>query len=221
MKTTTVYCIVFPLPILHVVKLISISAALMMVTALADAQESDYMEPKRNFGLEISTGLQGSFSFAQIGVNYSPLKRNFWIGLKFREMSSITWVSFTNMQTNETVSFHPLVLAGILTMGGSSKQWKDLYRVYGYSEVLIGHSSTPYDSYFYDVPNLIGDNVTYGIFGLFGIEFFTSKRMSLFIESGGGYKSIAVDDEKNQYAIASGWIGSGVTLRMGTIIYLK
>ena len=194
---------------------------LIISNVIAFPQASDSISTKRNIGFEISTGLQGSLSFAQIGVNYSPSKYNFRIGVKFREMSSITWVTFIDMETKESVSFHPFILAGILTMGGSSMQWKNNFRVYGYSEILIGHSSTPYDSYFYDEPNLIGKNVTYGIFGLFGIEFLASKRMSLFIESGGGYKSMAVDDEKNQYVIASGWIGSGVTLRMGTIIYLK
>ena len=194
---------------------------LIISNVIAFPQASDSISTKRNIGFEISTGLQGSLSFAQIGANYSPSKHNFRIGVKFREMSSITWVTFIDMETKESVSFHPFILAGIITMGGSSTYWKDNFRVYGYTEVLIGHSLTPYDSYFYDEPNLIGKNVTYGIFGLFGIEFLTSRRMSLFIESGGGYKSMAVDDEKNQYAIASGWIGSGVTLRMGTIIYLK
>lgn len=200
----------------------SILLSLLMISSfIAYSQASDSISTKRNLGFEITTGLQGSMSFAQIGAKYSPSKHNFWIGLKFREMSSITWVTFIHMETNESVSFHPFILAGIITMGGSSMQWKDNFKVYGYSEILIGHSSTPYDSYFYNVSNLIGKNVTYGIFGVFGIEFLASKRTSLFIESGGGYKSMVVPDKKNQYAVACGWIGSGVTLRMGTTIYLK
>lgn len=180
---------------------------------------SERNTPEKRFAFEVSTGLQGSLSFAQVGLNYFPKNPNFWIGAKIRGMSSITWVTFINQDNQESVSFHPTVLAGTITVGGSSLARGGIYRVYGYSELLIGHTSTPYDSYFYDTPNLVGKNITYGIFGVFGIEFFTSDRVSLIIESGGGFKSMILNEEENQYAIASSWIGSGVTLRMGTLIY--
>jgi len=185
------------------------------------SQVTDSIKSNRNIGFEVTTGLQGTLSFAQIGINYNPPNQNFWIGTKFRAMSCINWVTFINQETSEEVSFHPTVLAGIVTFGGTSMHITDLFRGYGYVELMLGYTSTPYDSYFYDVPNLVGKNTTYGIFGLYGIEFYTSKKVSLFIESGGGYKNIKVDDKENPYAIACSWIGSGITFRMGTIIYLK
>jgi len=173
----------------------------------------------KKFGFEVSTGLQGSLSFAQVGLNYFPKNQSFWISSKIRGMSSITWVTFINQDTQESVSFHPTVIAGIFTFGGSSMTRERIYRAYGYAEILIGHTFTPYDSYFYDEPNLVGINITYGIFGIFGMEFYTSEKVSLIIESGGGFKSMIINEKENQYAIATSWIGSGVTLRMGTIIY--
>jgi hypothetical protein len=50
---------------------------------------------------------------------------------------------------------------------------------------------------------------------------FFKKKVSLFIDSGGGIQSMSVENKENQYAIASSWIGSGVTFRMGTVIYLN
>lgn len=172
------------------------------------------------FNLEITTGLQGSLSFAQFGVNLPQFIKHFIIGLKFRGMSSLTWATFIDYNTNDSVSFHPVVLAGIISFGGCGDIIKNLFRTYGSCEILLGYSFTPYDSAIYNVDNLIGDNLTFGIFGTFGLEFFTGKTLSVYVESGGGFKTIKGDDT-NQYVIASSWLGSGVTFRMGAKIYFE
>jgi len=84
---------------------------------------------------------------------------------------------------------------------------------------LAGWTFTPYDSAVYGLGNLVGDNLTLGIFGIFGLEFFTSGRSSVFVESGGGFKTMR-GDKSNQYLVAGSWLGSGVTFRMGARIYL-
>jgi hypothetical protein len=172
----------------------------------------------KELNVEVTTGLQGSLSFAQVGLNLPQFIDNFTLGIKFRGMSSLTWATFINEQTKESVSFHPVVLAGIISFGGSGKLINDTFRSYGACELLTGYSFTPYDSWFYKVDNLIGKNLTIGIFGTFGLEFFTSDKSSIYIESGGGFKTIK-GEKGNQYVIASRWLGSGVTFRMGAKIY--
>ncbi|MEJ2507656.1 MAG: hypothetical protein P8Y81_15460, partial [Ignavibacteriaceae bacterium] len=105
------------------------------------------------------------------------------------------------------------------SFGGCSNIIKNILRSYGACEILLGYSFTPYDSLIYEVDNLIGDNLTIGIFGTFGLEFFISRSLSVCIESGGGFKTIKVEDKENIYAIAGSWLGSGVTFRMGAKIY--
>lgn len=134
-------------------------------------------------------------------------------------MSALTWATFINEDTKESVSFHPVTLAGVISFGGTSPLIKEIFQPYGALEVLAGYSFTPYDSMIYGRENFLGDNLTLGFFGTFGIEFFSSDRISMFIESGGGFKTILGGDEENQYIIAASWLGSGVTFRMGTKIF--
>lgn len=78
------------------------------------------------------------------------------------------------------------------------------------------YSFTPYDSLAYGVGNLIPPNLTYGIWGHFGFDYFTSDTSSIYIQSGGGYKGLLVEDRKNAYAVASGWLGCGFGIEMGS-----
>lgn len=174
----------------------------------------------KNSNIEITTGQQGAFSFYQFGFNFPQFIDNFIIGVKFRGMSSLTWATFIDEKTKDSVSFHPITLAGVLSMGGTGNITSYAFRNYGAFEILAGYSFTPYDSIIYGVGNLIGNNITLGIFGIYGIEYFTTPTSSIFIESGGGFKTIKAVD-KNQYVIAGSWLGSGVTFRMGTKIYFK
>jgi len=111
-------------------------------------------------------------------------------------------------------------MAGIVSIGGTSKYFLRRIRTYGSVEILIGHTFTPYDDAFNNSGNLIGDNTTIGLFSIYGLEFFSSDNTSLYIESGGGFKAIK-GDKSNQYLLAASWLGSGVTFRMGAKIYIK
>ncbi|MFC2137764.1 hypothetical protein ACFLTE_06280 [Bacteroidota bacterium] len=195
---------------------------LLMSMNISSFSQTDSVETQKGKSLnfEITTGLQGSLSFFQIGINLPQFIDHFVIGIKFREMSSLTWATFINEQTKESVSFHPVVLGGVICFGGTNDLVLNTFRQYGACEILMGYSFTPYDNMIYNTGNLIGSNTTFGIFGTYGLEFFTKNKLSVYIESGGGFKTIK-GDKDNQYVIASSWLGSGITFRMGAKIYFK
>ncbi|MBI9106976.1 MAG: hypothetical protein JEZ04_09550 [Spirochaetales bacterium] len=171
------------------------------------------------WGWQFGTGMSGSLSYFETGVMFPRINETVFINAKLRAMSAITWTNFTNMNTGESVSFHPVVLGGLISVGGGSPMIEDHLKVYGGSDIFIGYSMTPYDSLFYQVDNLFPPNITFGIWGHFGLEFFTSEKNSIFIQSGGGYKSMFVEDKTNPYAVAGSWPGSGFGIEMGSNIY--
>jgi len=182
------------------------------------SKDSTLLKVGKGFNIEVTTGFQGSLSFGQVGINLPQFVDNFVIGLKFRGMSSTTWNTFIHEQTKESVSFHPVVVAGIVSFGGTNLMVGNSFRAFGTCEILFGYSFTPYDDMVYNCGNLIGSNTTVGLFGTFGLEFFVSDKFSTYIESGGGFKTV-MGDKDNPYVVASRWQGSGATLRMGTKIY--
>lgn len=191
------------------------------IVCYAQAQEAyDTKITGDKLNLEITTGLQGVLSFAQFGINLPQFIPHFLIGFKFRGMSCLTWATYIDENTKDSVSFHPVTISGILSVGGTSDFFLERIRTYGALEILIGHTFTPYDDAFNNSGNLVGDNLTAGIFGIYGVEFFSSKNVSLYIESGGGFKTIK-GDKNNQYLLAASWLGSGVTFRMGAKIYIE
>jgi hypothetical protein len=173
---------------------------------------------RKNFGFEVSTGIQGILSFVQLGVLFPLVGDSLFIDLKLKYLSSITWATYIDTEGN-AVSFHPAVIGGAVSFGGYSPLFYDCVRMYGGVDLFIGHSFTPYDSWFRQTGNLIGDNLTYAALGFFGLEFFTSPHMSIILDAGGGFKSL-FGDKNNQYAIASGWLGSGFGIKMGVRYYL-
>jgi len=85
-----------------------------------------------------------------------------FLGVKARFMSSLTWATFIH-QNGESVSFHPVVVAGVVTVGGASPMIQDVYRMDGGMDFLLGYSFTPYDSAIYGTGNLIGKNLTFAL----------------------------------------------------------
>ena len=169
-------------------------------------------------GLEFSTGIQGIMSFFQVGFLFPRADNNLFFDLKLKYMSSLTWATYID-ENNNAVSFHPAVVGGAFSFGGYSPLFYKCVRVYGGADIFLGYSFTPYDSAIRGTGNLIGDNLTFALLGFFGLEFFTSDRISLILDAGGGYKSL-IGDKSNQYAIASGWLGSGFGIKMGMRYYI-
>jgi len=169
------------------------------------------------FGLQFSTGLQGSLSFFEVGVTSPAFGDGMTVGLKARSMSSITWATFLH-RNGQSVSFHPVVVGGVLSFGGASPFIEDSYRMYGGMDLFLGYSFTPYDSLIYKLGNLIGENLTYGLWGYYGIEVFTAEQVAYYLDAGGGFKSLKGDDA-NLYAIASSWLGSGFGMKTGLRFY--
>jgi hypothetical protein len=172
--------------------------------------------PGDSVGVQIGAGIAGSMSYFEVGLMLPKFNDKVFVDIKVRWMSSITWVTFVNMETSETVSFHPVVVGAVVSVGTVGPLVNDEFRVYGGSDILLGYSFTPYDSLAYGVGNLIPPNLTFGVWGHFGFDYFLSERSSIYVQSGGGFKSLLVEDKKNAYAVASGWIGSGFGIQMGS-----
>ena len=195
-------------------KLFLIILFLVLLSAALSAQPAG-----TGWGWQIGTGINGSLSYFETGIMFPRINDTVFINAKVKAMSAITWTNFTNMETGETVSFHPVVVGGCLTVGGGSRLIEDIFKVYGGTDIFLGFSMTPYDSFFYGVGNLFPQNLTFGVWGHFGLEFFTSETSSIFIQSGGGYKSLITEEKENPYAVAGSWLGSGFCFEMGTNIY--
>jgi hypothetical protein len=166
---------------------------------------------------QFSMGIQGSLSFFEAGVVFPSLGDSVFVGLKARIMSSLTWATFIH-QNGESVSFHPVVAGGVISVGGASPMIQDVYRMYGGMDLLLGYTFTPYDSAIYKIGNLVGKNLTFALWGYYGLELFTADKIAYFVDSGGGYKSLFCDKD-NMYAVASSWLGSGFGIKTGMRFY--
>ena len=189
---------------------------LLATLTVCIASSTGMAVPANGFGITIGAGMAGSLSFFEVGVMLPKINDTVFVDIKLRWMSSITWVTFINMETSETVSFHPVVVGAVVSVGTVGPLMNDEFRVYGGSDILLGYSFTPYDSLAYGVGNLIPANLTFGVWGHFGFDYFTSDTSSIYVQSGGGFKSLLVEDKKNAYAVASSWLGSGFGIQMGS-----
>ncbi|MBN2379791.1 hypothetical protein JXM67_08330 [candidate division WOR-3 bacterium] len=191
---------------------------LTLFAAVPAAAEIDTLNSGRSLGLEFAPGVMGSLSFMQAGVTLPTIGSSFQIGIKARMCSSLTWATFIDQETGEQASFHPVAAAGIVSFGGSGPIMHGFMRPYGATDILVGYTFTPYDDLIYDCGNLVGPNITFGVFGYFGLELFTSNRMAVFLDAGGGFKTLKPEEE-NVYAIAASWLGSGFGFKMGIRFY--
>jgi hypothetical protein len=180
---------------------------------------SGHAEPGTSLAFEVGMGTQGILSYEEVGVRLPLMGGGFSMALKARFLSSMTWATFTDLRTSQTVSLHPDIVAGVLSFGGTSPLLHGFLRAHGAVEILLGYSFTPWDSAIYGVGNLVGDNLTFALVGSFGIELFTAERLSVCLDAGGGWKSL-FGDKSNPYVIASSWLGSGFGIRMGMRFYL-
>lgn len=187
---------------------------MILFTAVSVSAEID-MNTGRSLGLEFAPGMMGSLSFMQVGITLPTIGSSFQIGIKARILSSLTWATFIDQESGEQASFHPVTAAGVVSFGGSGPIVHGFLRPYGATDILAGYTFTPYDNLIYGTGNLVGPNVTVGVSGYFGLETFTSDRLSVFLDAGGGFKAVKPADEENIYAIAANWLGSGFGLKMG------
>ena len=173
--------------------------------------------PGRAF--EAAAGTQGPLSFFQAGVHFPNVKNSMFLGLKFKYLSCLNYVTFIDPADNTSyISFHPVAMGAVFSIGGASPMSRGFMKAYGGMDLFLGTSSTPYDDMVYGTGNLMGDNVTFIISGYFGLELFTNDRTSIFIDAGGGFKGVS-GDKNNMYVSASSWIGSGFNFKMGFRFY--
>jgi len=175
-------------------------------------------EAGRTLALEFGIGTQGILSYEEVGVRFPLIGKASFASVKVRLASSLTWATFTDLGTGQTVSLHTDVIAGVLSFGGVSPFVLGSVRMYGACDLPLGYTFTQWDILVYGTGNLVGPNLTYGVLGYFGIELFTTPKISVHLDAGGGFKSVS-GDEGNQYLIASSWLGSGFGIRMGMRFY--
>jgi hypothetical protein len=155
-------------------------------------------------------------SFAEAGVALPQLLPNFRIGLGAIGMSAATWATFSDQETLETTRIHPVILGGTLRIGGTSEPVPDLLRAYGSVKMLLGTTKTPYDDLSQGTDDLVDDKLTYGLFATFGLEVVGGSRSTFFVEGGGGFRSLVVDDEEDRNTVTAAWLGSGAMIRLGS-----
>ena len=194
-------------------RVVAIVLVLVCAYTLASAQSGN------SLGFEFGAGIAGSLSYFEIGLSLPKIGEKVFVDVKARWMSATTWTTFVNMETDETVSFHPVVVGGVISVGTVGPMVNDELRVYGGTDILLGYSFTPYDSLAYGVGNLIPPNLTFGVWGHFGFEYFISDMSSVYVQSGGGFKSMLVENKIDAYAVASSWLGSGFGVQMGSNFY--
>ena len=190
-----------------------------VLVGLVFAGMAGAQSPGNGIGIQLGTGIAGSMSYFEVGLLLPKINERVFINVKARAMSAITWTTFVNKDTKETASFHPVVVGGSIGVGSVGPPVNDELRMYGGSDLFLGYSFTPYDSLFYGIGNLIPPNLTFAVWGYFGFEYFTSPSSSFFVQAGGGFKSLWVEDKQDVYAVASSWLGSGFGIQMGSNIY--
>ena len=173
--------------------------------------------PGSTTGYEFGMGIQGILSYFEGGVLRFRGGGHNYFGIRAKYMSSLTWATFAD-EDGQVVSCHPVVVGGAFTFGGASPMLHDVFRARGGADILLGYTFTPYDDLVYHTGNLVGDNITFGVTGFFGLELFTGERTSVYFDAGGGFK-MNTGDAENPYVIASSWLGSGFMLRVGMTFY--
>lgn len=193
----------------------------LVMTFVAGSAAAQTTTSGRSLALTVALGSQGEFSYVEAGVVLPKIGEHLSLELKARAMSCLSWVPVLD-PTLDPSAFHPVAVGGVVSVGGTSPMFRDLFRAYGAAELFVGYTFTPYDSAIHGVANLIGPNVTYAVFGSFGVELFTGTHTSVFIDSGGGFKNFLVDRARktDPYVVAASWIGSGFGIRMGSKIYM-
>ena len=97
-------------------------------------------------GFEFGAGIAGSLSYFETGLTMPKINDTVFVDVKARFMSAITWTTFVNMDAAEPVSFHPVIVCGVVSVGTVGPLVNDEIRVYGGTDILLGYSFTPYDS---------------------------------------------------------------------------
>lgn len=77
--------------------------------------------PGTGFGVQFAAGIAGSLSYFDLGIVFPKINERIFINVAARAMSAITWTTFINKDTGDSVSFHPVVIGGVIGVGGGFK----------------------------------------------------------------------------------------------------
>ena len=144
-----------------------LAAVLFFISTLLPVRAADQIlinEPGNSWGIAFGSGIQGILSTFEAGIKFPPINKSMKVGVYGRWLSSLTWATYVK-NDSEYVSFHPSVIGGAVSVGGSSPMLRGFLKPYGAFEVLLGYSFTPWDNLVNHTGNLIGKNLTYALSG--------------------------------------------------------
>ncbi len=167
------------------------------------------------FAFEFAGGTQGLYGSGMIGVISPRIKNTISFGLRvnFHGYMGMSEIELENSKTN----FTPIALTGSFFMIHSSPMLFNFIRVYGLYELQFGYTYTP--GYTNGSYSIYGYNFTFCGLAYGGVEFYTSKWYSLFIECGGGVTKVFSDIALKNGSDSS-FDGSGFAMRFGAKVYI-
>lgn len=157
--------------------------------------------------LDISTSIQSVYSQVNISILFPKIKNMINFGIK----ASYS-VCFDVERTFIPYGFTPMLISGSILMNIGSPVLYKIFRAYGGMEIILGSIIIPN-------PLHIGDNLIYGgtLYG--GLEFYTCKILSIYIEGGFGgllHSILNNPDEYNQKIMGL----SGAHIVFGLRVYI-
>ena len=123
MKTRIMIVPVFLLLLIPICSLFPQAGAGGQSTSAGEPPAADQTRPRDSryggrFSLEADMGSMGILSMFEAGFSVEPIPDHFFIRLKGRMASSLTWATYIPLDGSDPVSFHPVVAAGTLSFGG-------------------------------------------------------------------------------------------------------
>jgi len=167
-------------------------------------------------GFEIFGFLQGGYSGGSIGFVFPKIQTKLvHITMGLRATYFGGFVPITVTDSDGTLYYTPMLVTGSFWMTYGSPLLFNFMKFYGGFEINVGHTFSPTDVNRYKTNVTVG-GVTFG-----GIEFFTSKWASVFLEVGGGPMSV-ITDSNNSFVKGqpNQWYGSGFMMRMGSRFFI-
>ena len=163
-------------------------------------------------GLDLSTGLIGSFAPVNLGLLFPKLGERVQLGV--RATWSMPAVNIAHEDIDgEVITYLPWMITGGIFLHAGSGVIRQLLRVYFGTEVIVG-------STFATREGIIGDNVTIGLYLWAGLEAYINQRIAFFIEGGAAGVFTLEYGEAGSLGGITQHGGTGFFLRIGPRFYL-
>ncbi len=178
----------------------------------ADTSEREQIHTGPGVGLDVSTGLIGSFAPVNLGLLFPKIGERVQLGI--RATWSMPAVNIAHEDVNgDVITYLPWMITGGFFLHAGSGVIRQLVRVYFGAEVLVGSTFATRDG-------IIGDNVTLGVYLWAGLEAYVNQRIAFFIEGGASGVFTLEYGEAGSLGGITQHGGTGFFLRIGPRFYL-